>query len=158
MRRNQHDVILYLSRHQRALLVTVLDSVVPANGNISGAGGLGVAEYVEGFAGLIPSTRSLLSKGLKAVDATSARIYSLSFIDLPDGDKVDVLKQVESENAAFFDFIVQWTYAGYYTHPSVVRTNALPQLPPQPEGFEMGEFDTSLLENVRKRGKVYRDA
>ena len=158
MQRNQHDVVFYLSRHQRALLGAILDSVVPANGNISGAGGLGVAEYVEGFAGLMPSTRNLLSKGLKAVDATSARKYSSNFIDLPDGDKVDVLKQVESENTAFFDFIVQWTYAGYYTHSSVVRANTLPQLPPQPEGFEMGEFDTSLLENVRKRGKVYRDA
>ncbi len=158
MQRNQHDKILYLSQQQRALLGTVLDSLVPANDGVSGAGELGVAEHVEGFAGLLPSTRKLLSEGLKAIEVTGARAHSLGFADLPDSGRVGVLKQVESEHPDFFDFLVQQAYAGYYTNPRVVRAKGLPLLPPQPEGHDLDAFDASLLENVRKRGKVYRDA
>ena len=158
MQRHPHDRSLYLSRQQRALLSAVLDRIVPANDGLPGAGELGVAEHVDGVAGLSRRTRRLLSDGLKAIDVSSVRTYSRGFADLPDEDKVGVLKQVESERPDFFQSLVQQTYAGYYTNPRVLRAKGLRLLPPQPGGFELDEFDVSLLDNVRKRGKAYRDA
>ena len=158
MQRNTHDEGLFLSQQQRVLMGAVLDCLVPANDRLPGAGGLGVAEHVESYARRFLATRRLLSDGLKAIDVTSVRVHSRRFADLPDGDMVPVLKQVEAEHAAFFEFLIQQAYVGYYTHPTVLRARGLPLRPPQPEGYELAEFDASLLDNVRKRNKVYRDA
>lgn len=158
MHRHPHDRSLFLSQQQRALLRAVLDRILPANDGLPGAGELGAAEHVEGIAGLSQRTRRFLSEGLKATDVASVRVHSRAFAELSDEDKVGVLKQVESERADFFQLLVQQAYAGYYTNPRVLRAKGLRVRPPQPEGFELDDFDESLLNNVRKRGKAYRDA
>ena len=123
-----------------------------------GAGEVGVAEHVEGICGVTPQSRALLTNGLKAIETTSGRTDSQSFVDLPDRVKTDVLRQVESEHAEFFTALVRETYSGYYSAQEVLRAKGLPLVAPQPEGYEIEPFDDSLLEGVRKRGKAYRDA
>ncbi len=149
---------LYLSDQRRALLSSVLDCLVPATDSLPGAGALGVAGHVERSASRFVSTRRLLSEGLRAIDITGVKGHSHQFADLSDCDKVDVLKQVEVERPSFFEFLVQHAYVGYYSNPTVLREKGLPLRPPQPEGYELAEFDASLLDNVRSREKVYREA
>ena len=48
-------------------------------------------------------------------------------------------------------------YSGYYQHPRVVETLGLEARPPHPKGYAMEAFDPSLLDAVRRRGKIYRD-
>ena len=158
MQIHPHDRRLFFSEQQRTLLYAVLDHIVPPNGDLPAAGELRVAEHVEGVAGLSQGTRRLFSEGLKSIEVTSVQMHSSEFVELSDEDKVGVLRQVESQNPDFFSALVVQTYAGYYTNPKVLRAKGLKLRPPQPQGYELDEFDMSLLENVRKRGKVYRDA
>ena len=157
MPRHPHDRSFFFSEQQRTLLYAVLDHIVPPNGDLPAAGELRVAEHVEGVAGLSQRTRRLFSEGLKSIEVTSAQIHSSEFADLCDEDKVGVLRQVESQYPDFFSALVVQTYSGYYTNPKVLLAKGLGLRPPQPQGYELDEFDIALLENVRKRGKVYRD-
>ena len=93
-----------------------------------------------------------------AIEVTSNQQYSGEFANLSVEDKVAVLKLIEADRPAFFKALIHHTYAGYYTSPRVLRAKGLAVTPPQPQGYELEGFDMSLLENVRKRGKVYRDA
>ena len=157
-RRDPHERRPFLSDSQRTLLSAVLDRIVPANGDLPGAGSLGVAAHVDGMAGLDAGSRRLLADGLKAIGVAGSRTDRGGFADLPDSDKTSVLEQVESDRPEFFQFLVQQTYAGYYTDRRVLRAKGLSEAPPQPGGHEMAAFDESLLEGVRRRGKAYRDA
>ena len=69
-----------------------------------------------------------------------------------------MLRAVESESPAFFGELVRLTYVGYYSRPRIAAALGLEARPPQPLGFELEQADLSPLDNVRKRGPVYREA
>ena len=142
---------------QRELLTRVLDRIVPAGGGLPGAGELGVGEFVESAAGSSPGQTRLLVDGLKLIEVTGGRHGSESFGELDDDAKDEVLGDVESTSPEFFDELVRLTYVGYYSQPRVAAALGLEARPPQPLGFDMQQGDLSLVENVRKRGPVYRD-
>ena len=153
-----HDRSLFLSPTHRELLAAVVDRIIPPGDGLPGAGEVGVAEHVEGIAGVSPRSRALLTNGLKAIETTGGRAHSKGFTGLSDEEKTEVLKQVESEQAEFFAVLVRETYSGYYSSPEALRVKGVPLAAPQPAGYEVEPFDAALLEGVRKRGKVYRDA
>ena len=152
-----HDRSMFLSPTHRELLDAVVDRIIPPGDGVPGAGEAGAAEHVEGICGVSPQSRALLTKGLKAVEAISGRTHAMQFVALSDGQKTEVLKQVETQQTEFFVVLVRETYSGYYSSPEVLRVKGLPLSAPQPEGYEIEPFDESLLEGVRKRGKAYRD-
>ena len=147
-----------LTDAQRELLTQVLDRIVPADGGLPGAGELGVGEFVESTAGSKPGQTRQLVDGLKLVEVTAGRRGSGVFAGLDDDAKDETLRAVESESPAFFDELVRLTYVGYYSQPRVAAALGLEARPPQPLGFDMQQTDLSLLDNVRQRGPVYREA
>lgn len=152
-----HSRVSFLSQKQQRLLSSVLDLIIPNTDVLPGAGELGVAEHVEGVSGTTQHNRRRLSEGLKAIDVNSFMIYAREFDDLSDEKKTCLLKQVESKLPDFFQLLIQETYAGYYTNFKILKAKGLRPQAPQPEGFKLDEFDLSLLDNVRKRAKFYRD-
>ena len=167
-----------LTDAQRGLLTQVVDRIVPAGGGLPGAGEIGVAEFVESASGSKqgqdrrpraepapysirggnPSATRLLVDGLKLIEMTAVRHGPGAFSDL-DGDTQDeVLRAVESESPEFFSELVRLTYVGYYSQPRIAAGLGLEARPPQPLGYELEQADLSPLDNVRKRGPVYREA
>ena len=164
-----------LTDAQRGLLTQVLDRIVPADGGLPGAGEIGVAEFVEGASGSVsgqdrrpreepapysirggnPSATRLLVGGLKLIELTAG---SGAFAELDGDAKDEVLRAVESESPEFFAELVRLTYVGYYSQPRIAAALGLEARPPQPLGFELEQADLSPLDNVRKRGPVYREA
>lgn len=159
-----------LTDAQRELLTQVLDRIVPADGGLPGAGETGVAEFVESASGSKlgqdrlprgggnPSTTRLLVDGLKQIELAAGRRSPGTFSDLDGDAKDEVLRAVESDSPDFFAELVRLTYVGYYSQPRIVAALGLEARPPQPLGFELEQADLSPLDNVRKRGPVYREA
>jgi hypothetical protein len=145
-----------LADAQRELLTRVLDRIVPAGDGLPGAGELGVAEFVESAGCSSPGQTRLLVDGLKLIEVTSGRSGSEAFGELDDDARDEVLGDVESTSPGFFDELVRLTYVGYYSQPRVAAALGLEARPPQPLGFDMQQGDLSLVENVRRRGPVYR--
>ena len=152
------DAKRVLTDAQRDLLTQVLDRVVPAGGGLPGAGELGVGEFVESVAGSSAVQTRLLVDVLKLIEVTAGLRGSGAFGELDDEAKEEALRAVESDAPEFFDELVRVTYVGYYSKPRIAAALGMEARPPQPLGFELEQADLSPLDNVRKRGPVYREA
>ena len=136
---------------RRELLVSVLDRIVPREGDYPGAGELGVVEYLESAASRSAGSAAILDRGLARIEAADG-----SFAELSDGDQDRVLERVERDDPGFFAELVRHAYTGYYTDPRITELLGPDVRPPQPLGYPLEAGDLSLLENVRKRGPIYR--
>ncbi len=141
---------------QESLLKDVINRVVPAEDAFPGAGDLGVASYIDRVVGESARLRKLFLAGLAHIEITASREQGKEFGDLSGEEKDQMLRQVEREQPEFFSALVQHTYNGYYTNPAIFPLIRYEGRPPQPQGYRVRPFDPSLLDNVRKRGSLYR--
>jgi Gluconate 2-dehydrogenase subunit 3 len=143
---------------QRELLRTVLNRIIPASSDFPGAGDLGVVSYIETVIGRSADLRRLFAGGITQIDITSQELYSQAFMSLSDHQQDAVLCHVEAHNLVFFSELVTHTYSGYYCNPLIIRVLGLDVRPPQPQGYELDPIDLSLLDRVRQRKPLYRQA
>lgn len=148
-----------LDEEQTALLVTVLNRIIPATAATPGAGDLGVAETIDRTLAAYPLLRRLFSDGLVEIEVESVRQSSdagAGFAAL-EGERQDaVLRAVEAAFPAFFAALVDHTYRGYYTHPRVYEAIGYAHRPPQPLGHDLPMFDSTLLDKQRQRAPFWR--
>jgi hypothetical protein len=69
-----------------------------------------------------------------------------------------VLSDFRKHNAGLAAVLVSVAARCYYRDDRVMRSLGMDVRPPYPKGFEVPQGDWSLLEPVRARGKIYRDA
>lgn len=147
---------------QRSLLEAVLSRLIPAKGELPGAGGLGIATSIERTLATTPQLRRLLLDGLTAIDLAAARRAPNGFLALNGDARDEVLRQVESEQPTFFAALVNHAYHGYYTHAAVLRqleaTMGYPARPPQPLGHTLPPWDPAILAKQRERAPFWRRA
>jgi hypothetical protein len=120
-------------------LPSVLDLLLPPNGDLPAAGMLGLAPQVEAEARSRPHLAALLER-LVADEAA--------------------LRALEAEEPDVFAAFVELVYVAYYTNRRVLehleRTTGYPARPPQPQGYALEPFDERLLATVRARAPHYR--
>jgi hypothetical protein len=143
---------------QQMLLSAVLNRLIPATDDFPGAGDLGIASYVDTVVGRFAELKRLFAQGLTDIALASQALQGQDFVNLADDQKDAVLRQVEILQPVFFEALVQHTYSGYYSHPAVVRLLGLEARPPQPRGYHLEPLDLTLLDRVKQRGPLYRQA
>jgi hypothetical protein len=141
-----------LTTAQRATLSAVLDEIVPpsADGRLPGAGALGLAAGVEAFLARAPGARAGLARSLDALAAEG-------FGALPAPARAAALRDFEARHPGFVGGLVAPAYVGYYQEPRVLVALGLEPRPPHPKGHSLEPGDLSLLDAVRRRGKIYRE-
>ena len=137
---------------QRGLLTAALNRIVPADGEMPGAGDLGIAAFVESVASGSAARRRLLMEGLVQIELAASERGG-PFAGLGEAAQVDALRAVEEANPAFFQELVTQAYRGYYTNETVC--SLLSYRAPNREGYDPLPFDESLLEPVRQRGQIW---
>lgn len=148
-----------LDGEQTALLVAVLNRLVPTADGLPGAGELGVAETIDRTLAAYPLLLRLFTDGLVEIEIESARQSGdpgAGFTGI-DGDRQDaVLRAVEGAYPAFFAALVDHTYRGYYTDRRVYAAIGYAHRPPQPLGHDLPSFDPAMLEKQRRRAPFWR--
>lgn len=134
----------------------MLDRIIPAGGDFPGAGALGVAGFVAEVASTTPADQALLARGLDLIEAGARSGHSAGFAGLTAQQKDQVLRRVEADDPVFFSAIVRQAYRGYYSNRRVLNLLGIGPGAPQPLGYRLEPFDESLLEPVKKRGRVYK--
>ena len=152
------ETTMSFPKEQAALAADVLDQLIPAHDGFPAAGELGVVQHIDSVGASDPGLGRLFNDGLAAIEAASHRAHSAAFADLADDQKVQVLRTVEAGSPQFFAMLLRHTYAGYYSNPKIIELLGLEARPPQPLGFDLEPFDPGIVENARKRGKIWRDA
>ena len=144
--------ITILDDAQRVLLDATLNRIVPAQGDMPGAGDLGIAAFVESVAAGSAAKRRLLMEGLVQIEL-AAQERGGSFATLSETAQSDALKLVEETNPEFFQELVTQVYRGYYTDKTVC--SLLSYRAPNRADYDPLPFDESLLEPVRQRGQIW---
>jgi hypothetical protein len=142
------------SADAKRILASVLDEIIPpgADGKIPGAGEVGVADYLDRSLAAMPGLKSMVVDGVLELDAQARTRHGRGFIELSKPEKVQLLSE-----QGFMMPLTLHTYAGYYHADRVIEALGLEPRAPHPKGYEMEPDDFSLLDPVRKRGKLYRE-
>lgn len=72
--------------------------------------------------------------------------------------RCNALDQFRRDNPALTAALIAATVRCYYRDDRVMRSLGMEPRPPFPKGFDVAQGDWSLLNPVRARGRLYRDA
>jgi hypothetical protein len=148
-----------LSPAEESALGCVLDEIVPpsAERGLPGAGELGLARSAAEALCAAPGARQALAQGLAALDAAARERGSADFAALAAPRRAELLRELGA-GLSFFGALVFHTYAAYYQSARVLAALGREPRPPYPLGFAVAETDFALLDPVRRRPRLYRDA
>jgi hypothetical protein len=136
--------------------IALLDELIPARDTtLPGAGSLGVGELIEPKLG---DAIALVASGLAALDAEAQSRGAADFADLPEAERAPLVREIGAAQPGFVELLVYHAYGGYYQNPRVAVALGLKSTPPFPGGYELEVGDLGLLDDVRQREKMYRDA
>ena len=146
-----------LTSAQRATLDIVLDMIVPpsADGRMPGAAEVGVPAYLYAEA---PDALPVLCQELDELDRRSRERFARGFAALEQHERKSLIDAMRAREPSFMSRLAMETLACYYQHDRVLEGLGMEARPPYPKGYQVVQGDLSLLEPVRARGKIYRDA
>ena len=147
------------SAAELATFAAVLDQIIPpsSDGKFPGAGFLAGGERLAGIIRLMPGLDLALLGGIAAADELARKRGAASYAALPAAERGAVLNEVAASDGGFVPSLMFVAFTTYYVEERVVEALELEARPPHPKGFVMGADDPSLLEPVRRRGKLYRE-
>ncbi len=141
---------------QRDLLSNVLNRLIPPEGELPGAGDLGLAAFLEGVVEGEARKNRMFNEGLAQIEIAAVIREPSGFQALNDEGKDAALKEVEASHPEFFDELVRQTYNGYYTNPNIFQLIGYPERLAQGTSGSLDLLDESLLEQQRKREPFWR--
>jgi len=142
------------------ILTSLLDAIIPgtADGRLPGAGALGLVAHIARMVGQTPMLRPVVDYGLSSLDELARKRAPGGWNALSAEERTAVLRQFTAEDQFFLPAFLFLAYSGYYTDRRVVEALGLEPRPPHPTGYAMELDDLSILDPVRRRGRIYRDA
>jgi hypothetical protein len=157
MNSNRIDSTQVLTAEQRKMLDIVLDIIVPpsADARMPGAAEVGVPAYLAAEAS---DALPVLRQELDELDRRSRERWARGFAELGDGERKELIAGMRAQAPLFMSRLAMETLACYYQHDRVLQGLGRDARPPYPKGYQVAQGDLSLLDPVRARGKIYRDA
>ena|SRR5947209_7922535 len=154
----EHDASNSLTEQERNALLAAMDEIIPAGDGMPGASEAGGLRYVEGIADGDAAVAGELRESLAALDRCSKEAFGNAFDRLDHESRISTLKRLEAEAPLPFTRFRDYIYEAYYTSPAVWKLIGYEFYPTDHPGPHMEPFDDSILADVRKRPKLYREA
>jgi Gluconate 2-dehydrogenase subunit 3 len=139
---------------ERALLQAAMDEIIPAVDGMPAASEAGGVSYLERVAGADAQVASEIRNALVALGKCSAD----PFEQLGHEARITALQKLESGASLEFAHLRDYVYESYYTQPKIWKLIGYEFYPTDHPGPHMQPLDESILADVRKRGKLYREA
>lgn len=139
---------------ERLDLEAAMDEIIPAGDGMPAASEIGGVEYLERVA----ETDAKVTGEIKAALAALGRQSARPFHELDHEARVRALKKLEGQDPEQFGHLRDYVYESYYTQPRVWKLIGYEFYPTDHAGPRMEPFDESILEDVRKMPKLYREA
>ena len=142
----------------RGNLQAAMDLIIPASDGMPSASEAGGLMYLERLVERDKDAAVDIAKALDVADAFSQRSFQKSFADLEKKDQVAVLQDMESSANGLFGLLRAYVYESYYEQPAIWKLIGYELYPTDYAGPHLAPFDESLIANVRKMPKLYKDA
>lgn len=137
---------------ERALLISILDALVPPSGDFPGAGAVAL-DHILATASASADVDALLRRALHAIAEAAGANH---FASMSEDDRETALRRVEQSQPEAFAALVRQTYFGYYGHPTVITALGLDPTPVHPRGHQPDPLEPPDLARVTERGPIYR--
>jgi hypothetical protein len=150
-----------LNARQQASLGAWADALIPAGAGWPAASDTGAHVYADNSAATRPRLRALITRAIDAVDMAAGQRGAPAFASCDAGDRAEILRELESGEAAeLFDFVLELVFEGYYRDPGVLtlvedRTGFRVMAPV--DGAELEPFDEALVEQMKNRPAFVRE-
>jgi len=142
---------------QREVLRCAMDEIIPATDGMPAASEVGGGEYLEGLAAQTPDIQKKLAKSLASLEALSQKQFDHGFVKHSRAKRVEILGRLEKAEPQDFAVLRDFVYESYYLQPQVWKIIGYEFYPTNQGGPHMKPFDDSVLAQVRKMGKLYRE-
>lgn len=135
----------------------VVDMIVPASadGKKPSATEVGVLEFIRERA---PGDLPMIARDIGRLDAAARNRHGARFGEIDAASRQGLVDAVRADDPAFLRTLAMHTVTCYYQDDRVLAAIGLEARPPFPKGYEVAAGDTDLLEPVRRRGSLVRDA
>lgn len=148
------SVLTEIQSHSLPPLLNMIIPPDPEKG-MPGAAELDLVSYVTEFA---PDQIETMKQELDSLNQAALKQYQRTFADLGADERNALVQQLRSENAQFAQTIVVQAMTCYYQDDRVVVALGMEARPPFPKGNQVEPGDLSLLDPVRQRQQIYRNA
>lgn len=142
-----------LSAPQRETLLILVRHMIPSSLEFGVPG----ADDSHIFADILRSINRDHAALLEALDVIDG-IAGGRLADLPEPEQASRLAEFRARRPELAKVIESATVRCYYRDDRVMASIGMEVRPPFPLGYEVEQGDWSLLDPVRLRGKIYRDA
>ena len=147
-----------INNDAQSALKIIMDLLIPASDGMPSASEAGGLAYLEHLMRSNKDAAAAIAKGLNVANAYSERSFKRPFAELETNSQIAALKEMEDSALGVFDALRAYVYESYYTQPAIWKLIGYELYPTDHMGPHLQPFDDSLLADVRKMPKLYRDA
>jgi hypothetical protein len=141
---NQQPQISALSDTETATLQAAVGRIIPPSAQ-RGLPGANDPQIVADIVGSLGRYEGEIREALRLIEAAAGGAFA-------------TLTRFRAEQPALAASLGAVAARCYYRDDRVMRAIGMEVRPPYPRGYELDRGDWSLLDPVRRRGKIYRDA
>ena len=137
-------------------LTVVMDEIIPQNESMPSASDAGCLQYLEQLSGKDPAVARELDGSLAKLEALSQKLAKQTFTQNSPSERTRLLQIFEQRDRQAFEALRNYVYEAYYTQPKVWPLIGYEAHPTNKPGPSI-EFDETVLANVRKKPRFYRE-
>ena len=147
------------SEDEERLLADLLDQVVPPSGDgrLPGAGALGLTAHIARTVERTPMLRPVVEYGLSTIADRARQRCPNGWAGLSKRERRELFEEFAAGDQFFLPAFLFLAYSGYYQDARVLAVLGLEARAPHPAGHPMEADDLTLLDPVRRRGRMYRE-
>jgi hypothetical protein len=141
------------------LLARLLDEIVPPSrdGQLPGAGTLGLGAHIARTVERTPMLGPVVEHTLAALTELARKRRPGGLAALSAEERAQLFREFAAGNQFALPALLFLAYSGYYQDARVVEALGLESRAPHPKGWAMEADDWTLLEPVRRRGRIVRE-
>ena len=146
-----------LDADQESALAAIVGAMIPASEEYAVPGADDPAIFVD-ILTLVKRHPEPVIEAVAALGDIAESRHGGPFSTLGEEDKAAAIATLSQSGAAHLRAVVSMTAQCYYRDDRVMASLGMEPRPPFPKGFEVEQGDLSLLDPVRARGKIWREA
>ena len=146
-----------LDADQESALAAIVGAMIPASDEYAVPSAADPAIFAD-ILTLVKRHPEPVIEALEALEAIAHSRHSTGFNALDEDAKAATLETFRQSATPHLRAIVSMTAQCYYRDDRVMASLGMEPRPPFPKGFEVEQGDLSLLDPVRARGRIWREA
>jgi hypothetical protein len=137
-------------------LITLIDEIIPASGELPAASKAGTLAYFELLAGTDPGLSETLHAALRAANALAQARLGNELASIRSSARTTIVAAFAETDPVLFARLQTYVYEGYYLQPGIWKLLGYEPYPTNSRGPSMAPFSPSMLQRIRAMPRRYR--